>query len=247
MATRFKTGLKRFSRNSSAVSQGCDHGSKIGVYVVKRHWSNNFRVGLGVMSLTLSATFAPAQTPAPNGATLAAVSAHLRAVDTMTASFSQTDARGAVLSGLLSMKRPGRIRFEYQKGVPILLVGDGKALVFIDYQVKQVQRWPITNTPLGVLLDPNRDLARFAKIIPNADPKIVLVETRDPKHPEYGVITLAFYRSDSAPGGLMLQGWVALDGQNKRTIIRLGGQKFNVPISDQAFTWRDPRIKTRGR
>jgi chaperone LolA len=188
------------------------------------------------------APLAPAQTNI-----LASVSAHLKAVDTMTASFTQTDARGAVVSGKLSMKRPGRIRFEYQKGVPILLVSDGKALIFVDYQVKQVQRWPITNTPLGVLLDPSRDLSRYAKVLPNADPKIVLVETRDPKHPEYGVITLAFYRNDSAPGGLMLQGWVALDGQNKRTVIRLGGQQFNVAISDQAFTWRDPRIKTRGR
>jgi outer membrane lipoprotein-sorting protein len=192
-------------------------------------------------TLVAVAPTAPAQTNI-----LASVSAHLKAVDTMTASFTQTDARGAVVSGKLSMKRPGRIRFEYQKGVPILLVSDGKALIFVDYQVKQVQRWPITNTPLGVLLDPSRDLSRYAKVLPNVDPKIVLVETRDPKHPEYGVITLAFYRSDSAPGGLMLQGWVALDGQNKRTIIRLGGQQFNVAISDQAFTWRDPRIKTRG-
>ncbi len=197
--------------------------------------------GLVALSVVMAAPIAPAQDNV-----LAAVSAHLKAVDTMKASFTQTDARGAVLSGTLSMKRPGRIRFEYQKGVPILLVSDGKALIFVDYQVRQVQRWPITNTPLGVLLDPSRDLARYAKVIPNADPKIVLVETRDPKHPEYGVITLAFYRNDSAPGGLMLQGWVALDGQNKKTIIRLGGQQFNVAISDQAFTWRDPRIKTRG-
>jgi outer membrane lipoprotein-sorting protein len=73
------------------------------------------------------------------------------------------------------------------------------------------------------------------------------VETRDPKHPEYGVITLAFYRSESAPGGLMLQGWVAVDGQNKRTIIRLSGQQFNIAISDQAFKWRDPRSKSPAR
>jgi outer membrane lipoprotein-sorting protein len=178
---------------------------------------------------------------------LASVSAHLRSVATMTAAFTQTDRSGKTLGGTLSMKRPGKIRFQYEKGVPILLVGDGTALTFIDYQVKQVQRWPIGNTPLGILLNPNRDITRFAKLLPSADAKIVLVEARDAKHPEYGVITLAFTRSDSAPAGLMLQGWVALDGQNNRTSIRLSKQQFNGVISDQAFKWSDPRPRIKGR
>ncbi len=204
--------------------------------------SNLTRIGLAAAALTMAVTVAPAQT-----SSLAAVSAHLKAVASMRATFSQTNDRGQVLNGTLSLKRPGKIRFEYQKGVPLLLVGDGSALVFIDYQVKQVQRWPIKNTPLGVLLDPNRDLSQYAKILPHDDQKILLVETRDPKHPEYGTITLAFYRSESAPGGLMLQGWVAVDGQNRRTIIRLSGQQFNITISDQAFKWRDPRSKSPAR
>jgi outer membrane lipoprotein-sorting protein len=198
------------------------------------------------MAALASAAVISTSTVAQPGS-LASVSAHLKAVDTMRAAFSQTNDKGQVVTGTLSMKRPGKIRFEYQKGVPLLLVGDGSALVFIDYQVKQVQRWPVKNTPLGVLLDPNRDLSVYAKILPHQDPKILLVETRDPKHPEYGVITLAFYRSESAPGGLMLQGWVAVDGQNKRTIIRLSGQQFNIAISDQAFKWRDPRSKSPAR
>jgi outer membrane lipoprotein-sorting protein len=187
-------------------------------------------------------TAAPAQTPA-----LADVSAHLKAVETMTAAFAQTDRSGRTVTGTLTLKRPGKIRFQYQKGVPTLIVGDGKGLTFIDYQVRQVQRWPIRNTPLGVLLEPNRDLAGYARIVPSADPRIVLVEARDKKHPEYGVITLAFTRSDSAPAGLMLQGWAALDSQNNRTTIRLSNQQFNVPVSDKAFIWRDPRPKIPGR
>ncbi len=178
---------------------------------------------------------------------MSSVSAHLRAVDTMTSSFTQTDRTGKVLTGALTLKRPGKIRFQYQKGVPILIVGDGKALNFIDYQVNQVQRWPIGNTPLGIFLDPSRDLSRFAKIVPGKDARLVLVEARDPKHPEYGVITLAFTRNESGPAGLMLQGWVALDSQGNRTSIRLTNQQFNVAVSDQAFKWSDPRPKTRGR
>ena len=177
---------------------------------------------------------------APTG-DLAAVERHLRAVNTMTADFTQTDRAGKTLTGTLTLKKPGRIRFQYEKGVPILIVGDGKALTFIDYSVKQVQRWPITNSPLGVLINPDRDLERYAKIVPSGNDQIVSVEGYDAKHPEYGRITMVFARQTSAPGGLMLQGWVTLDSQGNRTTIRLADQRFNRSVSDNMFRWNDPR------
>ena len=190
----------------------------------------------------LAATAVPA---AAQTGDLAAVQRHLSAVNTMTAAFSQTDRNGQVLTGTLTLKKPGKIRFQYQKGVPILIVGDGKALTFIDYSVRQVQRWPIGNSPLGVLLDPNKDISRFAKIVPSSDPRVVTLDGYDAKHPEYGRITLVFARDAGAPAGLMLQGWVQLDAQGNRTTIRLSGQKFNAPVSDGMFRWNDPRRQGR--
>lgn len=180
--------------------------------------------------------------PAPSqNADLASVQAHLRAVATMTADFTQTDRSGKSLTGKLTMKRPGKVRFQYQQGVPILVIADGNSLWFIDYQVSQVQRWPIGNSPLAALLDPSRDLTRFARIVPTDDPRILFIEAKDPKHPEYGTLTLAFAREAGAPAGLRLQGWIALDGQNNRTTVRLSNQRFNVAVGDEAFRWRDPR------
>ena len=51
-----------------------------------------------------------AAAPSPD---LARLKAHLAAVQTMTSNFSQTDDKGRVETGTLQMKRPGRIRFEY--------------------------------------------------------------------------------------------------------------------------------------
>jgi len=169
------------------------------------------------------------------------VQQHLRAVQTMKASFTQTDRNGRTLSGELSLKRPGKIRFQYQKGVPLLVVGDGKALTMIDYQVRQVSRWPIGNSPLSVLLDPSKDLSKVATPLPSNDPNLLLVSARDSQHPEFGTITVAFQRSAGAPGGLMLQGWSVVDAQNNRSVVRLSNQQFNVPISDDTFRWTDPR------
>ncbi|OYY71953.1 outer membrane lipoprotein carrier protein LolA [Sphingomonas sp. 28-63-12] len=184
----------------------------------------------------------PIAAAAPATGTLAQVQDHLRSVESLTADFSQTDRNGKTLNGVLTLKKPGKIRFQYEKGVPFLIVGDGKALWFLDYSVRQKQRWPIGNSPLGVLLDPSKDATRFAKVVPSADPRAISVEARDPRHPEYGEITLVFVRNTAAPGGLMLQGWVALDAQNNRTTIRLSHQQFNGAIADNAFRWRDPTV-----
>jgi outer membrane lipoprotein-sorting protein len=189
--------------------------------------------------LILAAPLLVAAAPSP----LAEVSAHLRAVQTMTASFTQTDRNGQTLTGSLLLKRPGNIRFEYQPSAQLLVVGDGKALTMIDYAVKQVSRWPIGDSPLSVLLDPNADLARFAKPVPSTDPNVVVIQARDPKHPEYGVISLGFTRRAGAPAGLMLEGWSVIDAQGNRSTVRLANQQFNVPISDKAFRWDDPRRK----
>ncbi|WP_188062936.1 LolA family protein [Sphingobium sp. KCTC 72723] len=176
---------------------------------------------------------------------LSRVNAYVRAVTTLTADFTQTDRNGQSLTGQLTLKQPGKIRFQYQKGVPLLIVGDGKALTMIDYEVRQVQRWPIGSSPLGALLDPSKDLSKFGKVVPTGDPSILSIQARDVKRPEFGTITMIFKRDAASPAGLQLYGWVALDSQNNRTAVRLTNQRYGVPVADSAFRWTDPRPKGR--
>ncbi len=194
-----------------------------------------------VVSAPLALVAPTAVAAQPSQGDLTAAVAALRGISTMTASFVQTDRGGQRLSGVLTLKRPGRIRFQYQKGVPLLIVSDGKALTLVDYEVRQVQRWPISNSPLGALLDPNRDVMRYGKLQPTGDPGVVSIEVRDAKHPEFGVITLVFLRKAAAPGGLELSSWVALDSQNQRTTIRLSGHRYGAAVADSAFRYTDPR------
>ena len=193
------------------------------------------------IALPLGATaLAPVPAIAQSGSALSQAQAHLRAVDTMTANFTQTDRKSRTVSGKMLLKRPGKVRFEYQKGVPLLIVADGKALTMIDYQVKQVSRWPIGDSPMSVLLNPNQDLARIAKVTRNDD-KVLMVQARDAKRPEFGTISIAFAKVASAPAGLMLQGWTMLDAQNNRTTVKLTNQRFGVAVADSSFRWTDPR------
>jgi outer membrane lipoprotein-sorting protein len=187
------------------------------------------------------AILASASAAAAPDATLSQVQAALGATQSLTAAFVQTDGKNRSLRGNLSMKKPGRIRFEYGGGANMLLVGDGRNLTFIDYDVGQKSAWPIAKSPLAVLLGPAPDLQRIARVLPSADPRVVLVRARDARRPEFGTLILAFVRSTAAPGGLMLEGWTAFDAQNKRTTVKLDNQRFNVAVADTAFTYAEPK------
>jgi outer membrane lipoprotein-sorting protein len=197
---------------------------------------------LGVATaLALTAPAAVAQQASP----LKAVEQSLAATSSMTARFTQSDGRGRTQSGTLSLKRPGKIRFEYGAGANMLLVGDGKNLTFIDYEVGQKSAWPVARSPLAVLLSPQPNLSRIARVEPQKNPNVLIVRARDARRPEFGTLLLAFSRNGAAPAGLMLEGWTAIDAQNKRTTVKLDGQRYNVPIPDTAFTFREPQKRKR--
>lgn len=186
----------------------------------------------------LASTASPAA--ASEASDLAAVEAHLASVQSMTANFRQTDAKGRTAGGTLQLKRPGRIRFQYSGG-DLLLVGNGNRLTFVDYTVGQKSSWDLNKTPLGILLSAKPDVKRIAKIMPQNDARVLVVRARDSRRPEFGTLVLAFVRAPSSPGGLRLEGWTAIDAQNKRTTVKLDNQRYNVAVPEGAFTYAEPK------
>jgi len=192
-------------------------------------------------ALTPVAIFAiAAPAAAADSPDLAKLKAHIAQVHTMTASFVQTDSRGRSAAGTMQLKRPGKVRFEYGSG-DLLLVANGRTLTVVDYQVGQKSSYPLNRTPLGVLLSSSPNLKGRATIMPETNSKIVSVRARDPA--QYGSLTLVFLRSGSAPGGLQLYGWTAIDAQNRRTTVKLSNVRYNVGVPESAFTYAEPKKK----
>lgn len=200
---------------------------------------SNFVRALVPVAMVATAAAAPAATSGE----LKAVESSLAATQSMTANFLQTDGKGRQMAGTLSLKRPGKIRFAYGGGVNMLLVANGSTLNFIDYDVGQKSSWPIAKSPLAVLLSPNPDLSRIARLVPSDHKNVVVVRARDARRPEFGTLILAFLRDGSAPSGLKLEGWTAIDAQNKKTTVRLSNQRYNVGVPDSAFTFVEPKRK----
>ena len=201
-------------------------------------------VGSFARALAPAAMIAVAAAPAQAASgDLKLVEASLAATRSMTANFLQTDGKGRQMAGTLQLKRPGKIRFAYGGGVNMLLVANGTTLNFIDYDVGQKSSWPIAKSPLSVLLSPRPDLDRIARIMPSEHDRVVVVRARDARRPEFGTLILAFVRDGGAPGGLKLEGWTAIDAQNKKTTVKLSNQRYNVPVPDSAFSFTEPKRK----
>jgi len=191
-----------------------------------------------LVPLAIIAVASPAA--AADSADMARLKGHISGAHTMTANFIQTDARGRSAAGKMQLERPGKVRFQYGSG-DLLLVSNGKTLTLIDYQVGQKSSWPLNRTPLGVLLSSSPDLKGRAEIVQSASPNVVSVRARDPS--QYGSLTLVFLRSGSAPGGLQLYGWTAIDGQNRRTTVKLTDVRYNVAVPESAFSYAEPKKK----
>ncbi|BDW81198.1 outer-membrane lipoprotein carrier protein [Erythrobacter sp. Dej080120_24] len=204
----------------------------------------------GTISLALSAGTAPLSLSAPaaaqtNPGDLDRAVTALRSISTMKADFTQTDRAGRSVAGTMTLKRPGKIRFDYGRDADLLVVSNGRSLYMIDYEVNQVERWPIRNSPLGALLDPNRDVKQYGTLVDTGSSQVISVDVRDPDRPEFGRIIMNFQRNPSAPGGLQLMNWVARDAQNYRTTVRLSNHRYGVDVPESTFQFRDPRRSSR--
>jgi outer membrane lipoprotein-sorting protein len=201
----------------------------------------NLARALITTSIVVAAPAAAATDPA-----VAQVERSLGATQSMTATFVQTNGKGQQLSGTLTLKRPGRVRFDYGRSANMLMVADGTNLFYLDYDVGQKNHWPIAKSPLAPILSPMPDLQRIARTVPTQDPRVILVRLRDARRPEFGTLIMAFVKQASAPGGLQLEGWTAIDAQNRKTTVKLGAQRYNVPVADTAFQFAEPQKRRRG-
>jgi len=162
----------------------------------------------------------------------------LNGVRSLKATFIQRGPEGNVDEGTIFLERPGKIRFEYSHDNPILVVSNGDMLSFVDYEIKQVSRWPIDKTPLSVLVDDHIDLKdqdiEIPEIIRFAG--LVKMSVIQPDQKDQGYITLIFEEST-----MELKSWEVVDVQGYTTRVALVNPEYNVSVDEKRFTFDDPR------
>lgn len=152
-------------------------------------------------------------------------------VTTLQARFRQTAADGSTTSGTATLDRPGRMRFDYDKPSPLLLVANDGRVVFQDRSVDQVTTLPLDRTPLGLLLRPEFKLSGDVTVTGfehrDGQIRVQLVRTQSAGE---GSLTLVF---SDAP--LALLGWSVVDAQGRTTTIALSDVHLGGTVSQSLF------------
>jgi len=112
----------------------------------------------------------------------------------LKADFSQTNPDGTISSGTILIKRPGRMRFEYNKpDKTLVLVSAGALAIFDPKGDEKPITYPIKNNPISLILKGEVDLLNsgiVAKYKVSAEKAILTI--RDPKKPQQGSVELVF-------------------------------------------------------
>lgn len=176
-------------------------------------------------------------------AALAGINAAINAITTMRARFEQIAPDGSASAGLVSMSRPGRLRFEYDDPSPILMVADGTTIAVEDRALETVDRVPLSSTPLWWLLKRDVDLGNDAEIIAmQREYGFVYLTLRDSSGEMEGQIVFAFTESDYE-----LRGWYVTDAFSQVTRVSLVDVERGMRLSPRLFEIPEPERNRRSR
>ena len=178
-------------------------------------------------AVVLTATPAVAQ-----GLSLDQVSAYLNGFQTAQGGFTQINADGTLSTGQIYIKRPGRIRFEYNApDNSLVMAGGGQVAIFDPRSNNGPDRYPLNQTPLKIILERNVDLARASMVMGHtSDGTTTTVTAQDPAHPQYGNIQMVFTANP-----VELRQWIVTDEVGSQTTMILNDLVRGGRINDIKF------------
>ena len=178
-------------------------------------------------------------------ADLKRVSEYLNSLKTVQGHFTQVNNAGRTQQGQFYLKKPGRIRFDYEQPNPNVVVADGTTVAVENSALKTTDRYPITNSPLRLLLSDDMDLSTDPRVSAiKRENGALSVTARENSGPAMGAITLTL--SDSG-GNLELRQWDIVDAQGAHTTVVVNEMRQVADIPADLFVIQDLSPFKRGR
>ena len=163
--------------------------------------------------------------------------AYLSNVTSAYGRFKQVDARGALSTGQIWLRRPGKARFQYDPPSELVVVSDGLTVVVNDRKLKTFDQYPLAATPLRILLAKQVRLDKSVVVEEVTETSQgFTIAARDGRKRKDGAIILSF-----AADPIALKGWTVVDGQGQRTEVTLSGLDPVADLDPKLFVLRDPR------
>lgn len=166
---------------------------------------------------------------------------YLNGVTTLKARFVQVNADGTSAEGDLYIARPGKMRLVYDPPTKLLMVADGKFLIYVDKEMDDVSRIDLNDTPAGLLLKANLSFTDPAvKLIDvKRGPGTVEITAAQAKDPGAGRLTFVFGETP-----FELRQWRVIDPQNKEVRVTLQSPVTGVKLDSKLFHYDERREKS---
>ena len=162
----------------------------------------------------------------------------LNGITTMKAKFQQYSEKGGIAFGTIYLKRPGYIRIEYEPPSPMLIVSDSVSLHYYDPELDQINRVPVSASPLWFLLKDNIELGGDVTVTAfQRSPAAFEISIRQTDDADEGKVIL-----ELGDRPLELRQWIVVDQKSEEVRVGLFEAQFGVELDSELF--RVPKKKS---
>ena len=176
-------------------------------------------------------TIQAAQLSDADRADIARVEQYLNGIGTMKASFQQFTQSEGLAFGRIFLRRPGRLRVEYDPPSEILLVADGTLLSYYDKELNNLQQMPLTMSPMWFLLRENVRLGGDVTVTSfKRAANSILIGLVQSDHPDAGSVVL-----ELGDKPMELRQWTITDSAGSEIRVGLYNAEFGVELSPGLF------------
>lgn len=155
---------------------------------------------------------------------------HFSSVKSMSGEFVQFGPNNQQTGGKFFLERPGKIRFNYDGKSNFRVISDGKSVVILNKRLNTSDLYPLSKTPLKLLLDNRIDLSggRVKDIKEEAD--VTTIQLADKSVFGNSKITMMFDAKS-----FDLRQWTITDAQGKDTTVMIYNTKEGVSFPADTF------------
>nr|WP_244598208.1 outer membrane lipoprotein carrier protein LolA [Pseudohoeflea suaedae] len=186
---------------------------------------------LGAAASLMLVPFSSVPADAQNSAAAQRIANHFSSVKSMAGEFVQFGPKGEQTGGKFFLSRPGKLRFNYEAPASIYVISDGKSVAVRNEKLKTWEMYPLSSTPLKLLLSNQIDLSQQMVKDVKEDPDLITIVLGDKSVFGNSTISMMF-----DPKSYELKQWTIRDAQGKDTSVMIYNVQTGVNFDNSAFT-----------
>lgn len=212
--------------------------TKLTENISRRSFLGTAAMGLGVLALGQFAGPFLSVGHAQAGGAAQRIADHFSSVRTMMGEFVQFGPRGEQTGGKFFIERPGKVRFNYEAPSSFRVTSDGQTVVLENTKMRTADIYPLSRTPLKLLLDDRIDLSgnKVRSVREEAD--LTTIQLADQSVFGNSTITMMF-----DPNNYELRQWTITDAQGKDTTVMIFNVEQGVNFDPSVFAIDHRRVQ----